>query len=165
MAETGNWQGIISLQLAALPPSLSSDSYAKSQGKSSRVEAKEVSFLSGPVITGLYSYRYNSNFDSMLNLFDSNLCVCCFCYCESESVSCSVVSDSLWPHGLQPARVLCPWDSPRKNTGAGSHSFLRGIFPTQGSNPGLLHCRQILYWGTREAPRLPERSLNILIFG
>ena len=49
----------------------------------------------------------------------------------------SVVSDSLRPHGLQPARLLCPWDSPGKNTGVGSHSLLQGIFPTQGSNPGL----------------------------
>ena len=32
-----------------------------------------------------------------------------------------------------------------KNTGVGTHSFLQGIFPTQRSNPGLLHCRQILY--------------------
>jgi len=40
---------------------------------------------------------------------------------------------------------LCPWNSPGKNTGVGSHSLLQGIFPTQGSNPGLPHCRQILY--------------------
>ena len=64
---------------------------------------------------------------------------------ESESVSCSVVSDSLRPHGLYPARLLCPWDSPNKNTGVCCHSVLQGIFPTQGSNLGLLHCRQILY--------------------
>ena len=38
-----------------------------------------------------------------------------------------------------------PWNSPGKNTGVGSHSHLQGILPTQGSNPGLLHCRQILY--------------------
>ena len=36
-------------------------------------------------------------------------------------------------------------DSPGKNTGVGCHAFLQGIFPTQGSNPGLSHCRQILY--------------------
>ena len=35
----------------------------------------------------------------------------------------------------------CPWDSPGKNTRVGSHSLLQGIFPTQGSNPGLLRCR------------------------
>ena len=38
-----------------------------------------------------------------------------------------------------------PWNSPGKNTGVGCHSFLHGVFPTQGSNPGLLHCRQIIY--------------------
>ena len=40
---------------------------------------------------------------------------------------------------------LCPWDFPGKNTGVGCHFLLHGIFPTQGSNPGLSHCRQILY--------------------
>ena len=51
------------------------------------------------------------------------------------------MSDSLWPH----TPVLCPWNSPDKNTGMGSHSLLQVIFQTQGSNPGLLPCRQILY--------------------
>ena len=46
----------------------------------------------------------------------------------------SVVSDSLWPHGLWPARLLCPWDSPGKNTGDSCHFFLQGIFLTQRSN-------------------------------
>ena len=60
--------------------------------------------------------------------------------CRSESESHSVVSNSLRPHGL-----FCTWNSPGQNTGVGSHSFLQGIFPTQGSNSSLLHCRQILY--------------------
>ena len=59
-------------------------------------------------------------------------------------LSHSVLSNSLQPHGLWPAR-LSPWDSPGKNPGAGCHFLLQGIFPTQGLNPGLLHCRQILY--------------------
>ena len=63
----------------------------------------------------------------------------------SESVSRSVMSDSLWPYRLQPARFLCPWDSPGKNTGGGCRTLLQGIFPTKGSNWDLLHCRQILY--------------------
>ena len=50
----------------------------------------------------------------------------------------SVVSDSLSPYGLQPARFLCPWDSLGKNTGVGCHALLQGIFLTQGSNPSLL---------------------------
>ena len=65
---------------------------------------------------------------------------------EHESVSGSVMSDSLWPSGLYPSRLLCPWNSPGKNTGVGCHSLLQGIFPTQGSNLGVLHCRQILYY-------------------
>ena len=67
------------------------------------------------------------------------------------SVSHSVMSDSLQPHGLQPDRLPCSWDSPGKNTGVGCHSVLQGIFLTQGLNLGLLHCRQMLYhlshWG------------------
>ena len=57
-----------------------------------------------------------------------------------ESESRSVVSDFLQPHGL-----YRPWNSPGQNTGMGSRSLLQGIFPTQGLNPGLPHCRQILY--------------------
>ena len=48
--------------------------------------------------------------------------------------SCSVVSDSLRSHGLQPTRLLCPWDSPGKNTGVGCHFLLQGSFLIQGSN-------------------------------
>ena len=42
-------------------------------------------------------------------------------------------------------RLLRPWDFLGKSTGVGCHFLLQGIFPTQGSNPGLLHCRQMLY--------------------
>ena len=68
--------------------------------------------------------------------------------------SCSVVSDSLRSHGLQPARLLCPWDSPGKNTEVACHALLQGVFPTQGLNPGLLHCRLILYRLSHEASKL-----------
>ena len=57
-----------------------------------------------------------------------------------SSESRSVVSNSLWPHGL-----YSPWNSPGQNTGVGSLSLLQGIFPMEGSNPGLPHCRQILH--------------------
>ena len=49
------------------------------------------------------------------------------------------MSDSVWPYGQQPARLLCPWDSPGKNTGVGCHFLLQGIFLTQGLNLHLLH--------------------------
>ena len=51
----------------------------------------------------------------------------------------------LQPRWLWPARLLCLWDSLGKNTGVGCHFLLQEFFPAQGSNPGLLHCRQILY--------------------
>ena len=57
----------------------------------------------------------------------------------------SVMSNSLRPSGLGPARLLCSWNSSGKNIGVGCHFFLQGIFPTQGSNSGLSHCRRILY--------------------
>ena len=51
-----------------------------------------------------------------------------------------------------PGRLLYPWDSPGKNTGVGCHFLLQGIFPTQGLNPFLLHCRWILYhWAAKKA--------------
>ena len=70
--------------------------------------------------------------------------------CESESHS--VVSDSLRPRGL-----YSPWNSPGQNTGVGSLFLLQGIFPTQGLNPGLPHCRWILYQlGHKGSPRILE---------
>ena len=58
----------------------------------------------------------------------------------NESKSHSVVSNSLQPHEL-----YSPWNSAGQNTGVGSRSLLQGIFPIQGLNPGLPHCRRILY--------------------
>ena len=63
----------------------------------------------------------------------------------SESESQSVVSDSLQSHGL-----YSPWNSSGQNTGLSSLSLLQGIFPNQGLNPGLLHCKQILYQLSRK---------------
>ena len=67
---------------------------------------------------------------------------------ENESECCSVMSDSCHPS---------PWHSPGQNTGVSSLSLLQGIFPTQGSNPGLPHCRQILYQLSHKgSPRILE---------
>ena len=56
-------------------------------------------------------------------------------------------------HGI----VCSPWDSPGQNIEVGSHSLLLGIFPTQGSNPGLPHCRWILYQLSHQgSPRILE---------
>ena len=55
------------------------------------------------------------------------------------------MSVSLWLHGLWPTKLLCSWDFPAKSARVSCHSLVQGIFSTQGSNPGLLHCRWILY--------------------
>ena len=59
--------------------------------------------------------------------------------------SCSVMFYSLQPHALWPTRLIHPRGFPGKNTGMGCHFLFQGLFPTQGSNPGLPHCRQTLY--------------------
>ena len=66
----------------------------------------------------------------------------------------SVMCDSLQPRGLQPTRLLCPWDFPGKNTGVGCHALLQGISPTQGSSPSLLY---LLHW---QADSLPLYQLG-----
>ena len=81
-----------------------------------------------------YILFWNSRGDilhnTLLTLFTAHV------WCES----CSVVFSSLQPHGLYSS-----WNSPGQNTGVGGLSLLQGIFPTQGSNPSLPHCRRILY--------------------
>ena len=61
---------------------------------------------------------------------------------QLKTPSCSLVAQSLLtlrPHGLQPARLLCPWDFPGESTGVGCHCLLQGVFSTQGLNLHLLH--------------------------
>ena len=68
---------------------------------------------------------------------------------------CSAMSDSLQPHGLQPARLLCPWDSPGKNPGVGCHALLQGIFLTQRSNSPLLWMWILYHWATWKTHFIP----------
>ena len=84
-----------------------------------------------------WNHKYIGFSDWLLSFSDMHLTVDSYLLwlSESESESCSVMSDSLWPHGLYGQS-----NSPGQNTGMGSLSLLRGIFPSQGSNPGLLHC-------------------------
>ena len=85
-------------------------------------------------------------FQIITNLYSIKCLFICVCELWSMkfSQSCLTFCD---PHGL-----YGPWNSPGQNTGVGSLSLLQGIFPTQGLNPGLRHCRQILYhWATKEA--------------
>ena len=61
------------------------------------------------------------------------------------------------PYGLQPTWILCPWDFPGKNTGVGCHFLLQGVFPTQGSNPPLLH------WQADSFPLSDQGSLTLIL--
>ena len=67
------------------------------------------------------------------------------------------MSNSLRPHGLQPPRLLHPWDFSGKSTGVGCYFLLQGVFPTQGSNLGLPHCRQMLYHLSQQGSSTPFR--------
>ena len=72
---------------------------------------------------------------------------------------CSVVSNSLRPHALEPARLLCPWDSSTKNPGVGHHFLLQGILETLGLNSNLLCC---LHWQVDSLPLAPpEKPLRV----
>ena len=105
----------------------------------------------------LTSHAWNS----VVNCF-SSLIKIYLCIRENESVSCSVVFDSLRPQRPQPTRLLCPWDSPGKNTGVGSHFLLQGIFPTR--DPTRVSCiagRFFTIWATREALCIRDLILEI----
>ena len=86
------------------------------------------------IIECLLSIRYCSVYTVPINRLCTHLITLCVCVC-----ACLVMSDSLWPHRLWPARLLCPWDFPGKNTREGCHFLFQGIFPTQVSNLCLLH--------------------------
>ena len=87
----------------------------------------------------------SENFGEKIPLDKESRRILCFwtkaCVCSVASV----VSDSLQSHGLEPTRILHPWNFPGKSTGVGCHFLLQGIFPTPGSNPGLPRCKQMLY--------------------
>ena len=80
---------------------------------------------------------------------------------ENENTNLKIYSPScLLQHYLK--LLLCPWDSPGKNTGMGCHALLQGIFRTQGSNLGLLHCGQILYHLSHQGSPFKIRHGNYL---
>ena len=105
-------------------------------------------------------YSMNANFwwtESICTVgekYDGSFFIAYIFYFEwfFESKNCSVVYGSLQPHELH-----SPWNYPGQNTGVGGLSLLQGIFPTQGLNPGLLRCRQILHSLSQQgSPRILE---------
>ena len=88
------------------------------------------------------------------------ICACVYMY-QRVNV-CMLMFDSLQPHGLQPTKTLCLWDSPGKNTGVDLHALLQGIFQTQGLNPP---CFRLLCWQAGSLSLVPpgKRSVCVLI--
>ena len=104
----------------------------------------------------LFSSKVHKNFaviclglDMCMNLQRSNICIILspsmWRCAEFAVLSHPVVSSSLRPQDCSPPGLLCNGDSSGKNAAVGCHALLQGIFPTQGWNPSLLHCRRILY--------------------
>ena len=109
-----------------------------------RYESSKISALNKSVIQSVFFFSCITLFQSFLELLgrgQSNWSLGKLCHVNVWLLlfSHSAVSDSLRLHGLKPTWLLCPWDSPGKNTGVSCHFLLQGIFPTQGSNPGLFH--------------------------
>ena len=108
------------------------------------------------------SHGFSSSERSLLNIYCTDLSLRGIqTRTKKQSVLClvfptvgrrSVMSDSLRPHGLQPTRLLSPWDFSGKNAGVGCHALLQGIFLSQGSKPGLLH---FLHWQVSSLPLAP----------
>ena len=84
--------------------------------------------------------------------------------------SCKVMSNSLWPHGLYPARLFCPWDFPGKNTGVGCDLLLQGSLPRNLFNPGIEPASPALAGFlplrlfTTEPPGKPSALSDLLLF-
>ena len=105
----------------------------------------------------IYIFQFFSHLGlyRVLNRVSCTICV----------LSCSAVSNSLWPHGLWPARLLCPWDFPGKNGAVDCHFLFQGIFLTQGLNPHLLHWqRDALPLSQQGSPVLYSRWLLVIYF-
>ena len=93
----------------------------------------------------------NRNNETCHIIYILHMCMCVQCWVAQSCLTlCDPVGCSLT------ASSVCG-DSPGKNTVAGCHALLQGIFPTQGSNPGLPHCRKILYHlSLQGSPRILE---------
>ena len=95
---------------------------------------------------------------------DMCVCVCVCVHAHMHTCACTCVLSCFSRVRLcatlqmQPARLLCPWDSPDKNTRVGFHALLQGIFPTQGWNPGLLHLTCIGRWDLHHQSQLGSLS-------
>ena len=128
-----------SLQFAPLNLNIASCWLIRNNTNLFILDLEKYSFLLGQHSTHPQTTRYNLFLK--LTFLCNSVWVKQF-HSESEvAQSCP----TLQPHGLWLTMLLCLWDFPGKSTGVGCHFLLQRIFPSQGSNPGLLHCRQTLY--------------------
>ena len=128
-----------------------------SPGKSSVSDHREsivLVQLSAHTIAAVYCPFFRRQVDWPTVVMQTR-CSCCCCSLAS------VISDFLWSRGLQPTRLLCPWDSLGKNTGVGCHAFLQGILPTgDWTKVSCIAGRFFYLWVTREALKTNWSWLN-----
>ena len=156
-----NWKPQMTSDIKMHLQNLSTGDIFSSEGRTSLVERWNKSYWNGnPLcsyvirVLGKSRRQYQWNRGLVSKVFDHQSCPSWTDgYIEKVKWSRSVVSDSLRPHGLSPTRFIHPWDFPGKSSGVSCQFLLQGIFPTQGLNLDLPHCRQTLLpsWATREA--------------
>ena len=102
-----------------------------------------------------YNDQLNNHFPRIISISKGGVCVC---VCVLVTQSCTTLCD----------RLLCPWNSPGKNTGVGCDSFLQGVFLTHGWNPGFPHCRQSLerlrHQGSPKMRHTEALKIKLLLF-
>ena len=141
-----NLQLILRMEIGA--PSLGRQSWWRGEGCCRNTQFAVQTFNQDSTLSNLVYYLKVKVRDAQ-----SCLTLCDPVDCRVHGVlQARILSDSLRPCGLQ-----SPWSSPGQNTGMSSLSLLQGIFPTQELNPGLLHCRRILYQLSHKgSPRILE---------
>ena len=117
------------------------------------------SFLGQVTFTFVFRSLTNQHFSWLFNDFVKTIGT-------HTSLFCSLFNRSVVSNLFDPMYynwLLCPWISSVKNTGVGCHSLYQGIFLTQGSNPSLPHCRQILYCLSHHEERKPHINLYLYV--
>ena len=130
-----------------------------SRGSSQPRDQTQVSHMAGGFFTSWATREtHGRRIDTCIPMAES-------LYCPPETITVLLLAMKVKVKSLsrvqlfRPRGLYSPWNSPGQNTGVGSLSLRQGIFPTQGSNPGLLPCRWIRYQLSHQGnPDVPQRS-------